>query len=974
MKNGVVYHTTNCGIIAAIDALSGEERWLMRYPVVSAIHDATVPADKAGLGVLWNNRPPLIYGRRMYVTPVDSNRLYCLDIDTGRVIWSRGKGHTDALSGMTRRGELILTGHHFSLVKPETGQETWKFYLPAAEGTRNRRPEIQGRPLFTTDGKAYFAGGFAGGLGGWGNYMRTQSAVDMEKRKDNILAERRYYDPFRYLKERPDVKNTEAPFLHTNRMTCTRFGTQFELEFSGRTLSVAYDTGKVLSAAKKSGGIRGLMALAELTEMDGNWNEAISLLEKARGKLPVEREDLRFAINRGLFRLYLKMAQRSLQVGDREGVEKYCFMMPTACTSSFDEIKTILSVAEVFEKKGDLAKAARCLESLGKHYGAVKFSVPSIVLDDQTALKRKAADIFTDLLGRVPTRYYKRELTIAGSCMKKSVNNYFSMISPLEPDLRVDTRSYASRRMVDLLGKLPESYRRAYEDRSREAFTGREKKEELTGLIKEFPGTSAAQTAFDGMMKKALALEGTERQIEMWRLNDLGRNNGLKVPPELEGQCNIAVPSTRPAGMSPAYTAKKHQFKYDAKTLLVMLQRTGDRKGGEGLFFIGARAKRMHANKFRLICWRAKENKRLWETPELRLKGKGKETGFEEYLISGGRVVTHGRFDVLAFSLEDGKELWRLRVPHGFEIVHACGTGNIMILSSMDKTIAVHLSNGQIFWESNEIGAPYARPFLRDNVVISVRKNPSGATFRRLGTGQLLTHLELSPLNVSGDHPVLPDGNGDLPISYNGKYLAVTDGWDYILVDTDLMRVRWQKRIGEVDRSRGQLPYRIWLSDRHLMALKKSYDTVHNEVVDLDTGRLLWKHAAEKNEGTVYSVLFDGANAYGLQYEPKQRCVHLMGFDQKSGKKTLDWIERGYSSPRVFLDKELRGGCAVVVLADKQKYKIEIYDTKTKKKVFDFDEKGFGLFGAYGQVSYAIQGPDVALLSGNKLTVAVPKK
>jgi len=164
---GTVYCCTNAGAMAALDALSGRVRWVMRYPYYAlpySVHDATRKFGAGGGAVeytrvrayphspmFWYNQRPLLNGERLYLTPVDSPFLLCIERRTGRILWTKPKGEgikahrTDGgpayLVGAARTGELVLAysfreynqdwaGPHVGggvhLVDPDTGKTVWE--------------------------------------------------------------------------------------------------------------------------------------------------------------------------------------------------------------------------------------------------------------------------------------------------------------------------------------------------------------------------------------------------------------------------------------------------------------------------------------------------------------------------------------------------------------------------------------------------------------------------------------------------------------------------------------------------------------------------------------------------------------------------------------------------------------------------------------------------------------------------------
>ena len=140
---GTVYYTTDAGAIAALDALSGRIKWVMRYPYYRRAHDATRSVHGSWYHPrLWYNQRPLLIGDRLYVLPVDSSLLLSLDRRTGKVLWNRSKmsGGHHYFAGAISTGELALvtygrcrTGYNVHRATPplvllsaRTGKTLWE--------------------------------------------------------------------------------------------------------------------------------------------------------------------------------------------------------------------------------------------------------------------------------------------------------------------------------------------------------------------------------------------------------------------------------------------------------------------------------------------------------------------------------------------------------------------------------------------------------------------------------------------------------------------------------------------------------------------------------------------------------------------------------------------------------------------------------------------------------------------------------
>ncbi|MCX7803997.1 MAG: PQQ-binding-like beta-propeller repeat protein, partial [Planctomycetota bacterium] len=323
LAGGTLYHTTNCGIVAALDAATGEVRWVSRYPHREKVHNTEEPVDN-----LWANRPPLVSGDRVYVTPVDSSLLLCFDARTGKALWTYhcrpfgfpGQpaylGRPRGLIGMTSDGNLVIqTNFHIHLIEASSGKELWKHVAvsphrdpPGANVQGGGRPTAANcsncRPIITEDDWVLM-----GGIAGWGTLSWNQSTVSLRERK--VVAEKWFYSPeyltdtYQGKKVRDPLVNTEDPFLLVNRMSLRRYGDTFEIECAPGYLAVNYDLDRVRAAVAGKETPAELYAHGELEMAAGRYSKAIELLEKARSGLVLEEARFRAEINQQLYRLCL---------------------------------------------------------------------------------------------------------------------------------------------------------------------------------------------------------------------------------------------------------------------------------------------------------------------------------------------------------------------------------------------------------------------------------------------------------------------------------------------------------------------------------------------------------------------------------------------------------------------------------------------------------------------------------------------
>ncbi len=242
-NEGTLYYTTNAGAIAALDALSGRIKWIMRYPYYAhdrnhAVHDATRQFGEGGGSVagayvyphrpmFWYGQQPLLIGEDLYVLPVDSKFMFKLDRRTGKVRWtSQKRGGTAHFLGPLPSGELVMASSGRSgrrgdkgpmvLLDPETGEVADQLEDPIAPhpkktvrigydrtGTRypvnirclnhrNKNYQIQSRPFLSNTGQL-----IVGGVAHWGypwwDYAVNMAAFNLFEKERPITNRRHYF-------------------------------------------------------------------------------------------------------------------------------------------------------------------------------------------------------------------------------------------------------------------------------------------------------------------------------------------------------------------------------------------------------------------------------------------------------------------------------------------------------------------------------------------------------------------------------------------------------------------------------------------------------------------------------------------------------------------------------------------------------------------------------------------------------------
>jgi outer membrane protein assembly factor BamB len=101
LAGSTLFYCSHTGAIVALDASTGRHVWGIRYPsqVRHTVFGETSPHDLA---------PCLYAGSRLYVAPNDSDRIFCLEPDTGATVWESGPLQVIQLLGVAK-GRLICT-------------------------------------------------------------------------------------------------------------------------------------------------------------------------------------------------------------------------------------------------------------------------------------------------------------------------------------------------------------------------------------------------------------------------------------------------------------------------------------------------------------------------------------------------------------------------------------------------------------------------------------------------------------------------------------------------------------------------------------------------------------------------------------------------------------------------------------------------------------------------------------------------
>jgi outer membrane protein assembly factor BamB len=1038
--------------VAAIDALSGRVKWLMRYPYYAfpeSVHDATRQFGKANLvkytkilarphyPMFWYNQRPLLSGEHLHIAPVDSPYLFSMDRRTGSVLWTmrkgdsilanRSPGGSSYYMGCNSKGELVVVysmrkipkswaGPEIKgpirLLDPATGKILWesddliipytepimKYFTPITKYKRAMRHgrwgyQVAARPFLSSDDKLYVTSFSYVGypIFGYGANLRV---VDLAQRR--IVAGRRYLSgeilaacqdrigisptTLKDLEELPHkdkrvkqeiaelkeiVKdsgpaNEHSAFMAFSRLTFKRYGVLFE----------------------------GLFARAELALGDSRLREAAGLMKSCLGAVSSEDVDFRALVNQQLYKVHRRLARGGVRAGRKDEELGECMGMRRTVSTLSEEIETLFALSEAYERRGELETASRLLRSVISTYGHYEYPTPSLFAGDLALLAKTGQEVIGSGEKFVGGTIYGQEFGRALGLNKRGMQLYFSTLSPLEKDLMVRAGELAAGKLA-ALQKRDGGFARGFESLAGKTLGGRPADEQLYRLW-EFPATPTAQRILDSLFagaggaKAEAQAERAALRLRLWRLADAARVCGLEVPAAYRKR--VLAPPRRgaPAALGFPLSERKADLSDARGTAWLVAERRGQLGVRPELAFLAGRVKKKFDNKFVLHCvetgsgkvvWKATEKRGEHWFEELRLRGKGSEPGFSEVFVHGDVVVTHGLFDVLAFNLSDGKLRWRYRVPFDFEIKQAVPSGELLVLSGKAETLALYLPTadprGEVIWQQKEEGDVYVAPYFHGDRLVSIRKLPFNLTVRYRATGKLMGRLTLPDLTLNEKHPLLEKGPAALPVASDGKLAVVSDGWYYIAVDVEKLKVVWKRQIDNSDPTR-EPTMRFCLRGDYLAVIKEDFDWKSIYMLSSRTGELLW-NTDPKDAGSprpIYSMVISGDTLYGIKDHPGQG-FYFAAMDCKTGKNRFRPKEqKGYGGkPGAALFGSLYGDCLVVKVQDRQDFELRAFSTKGKL-LQTVKVKGTGSFGEHGRASATVQNGTLLLFGKKELVTA----
>lgn len=940
------------------------------------------------------------------------------------------------LLGMSRRGELAVayTGRkrdvpaHRSpspvhLLDPATGETVWEsddltvkethpvmtHYVFGSPTLHYRCDdawfELAARPFMTQDGRIFLSSFSYVGYPIFG-YFSNLACLDIEERK--LVDTRRYYsgeilaradvnihtngpDELKAFEDNPvkdektvarikmlkDVvadtvpENTYGPFLPFARQTVTRFGETFELRISARSVSMVYDRDAVRATIQGRSNPASDFAKAELAVADSRMKDAAQLLQQCLDTISSEDLDFRAAINQQLYGVHLRLARQAIRAGRLDEELQNCLGMSRTAGTLAEEIETLFAVADAYERRGDLNSSAKALRTIISTYGDHQYPISDVAAAESRKVFAAAEDVIDRYSQFLSTSLYAKELTSSLALTKRGLPLYLSTVSPLPKTLTLRAGELAARRLRKMI-QQSDGFTSMFEDLANGELSDKPD-DELLRLLGEYPGTIAAQTTLNRLLKQAVQSQDSEGRQRQWRLADAARVSGLAIDDDLQQRINPTAAVTSEPSIASPQAPREVEFDEEETAARLVIERRGDRSIQPQLMFIATRVRKRLDNKFVVAARDLTTGEQAWETDELRLKGKGQEPGFFTAFVYDDLVLVHGLYDVLALSLDDGSLRWRYRVPFDFEIRSAVMSGDMLLLSGKIESISLYIPTenptGEVAWQAPELGDLYVPPYMDADRMISVRKLPFNVTVRYRATGRLIGRLDLPDLSMLQDHPLLEEGPKSLPTARHGNRLVLTDGWYYILIDTDRLEIVWKRLIDNNDATRIP-PLRFAVGEHHVAVLKEDYDQKAIHMLSAETGELLWSTDPKDSQSPrpIHSMSIHEDRIYGIEPHPGQ-AYYFTARDCSTGKLVFRTEVTGYQAkPQVTLQPGIYGNHMVARTADRQDFDLRSFDRTTGEMQHTLKMKGVGPFDIHGRVSTTVQNGRLVILSKDRIS------
>jgi outer membrane protein assembly factor BamB len=164
VMSGVVVCPTSCGAIVAVDIARRQLMWAYQHPRRQESMTQTNVYNYGGGGMAqlnqgnrWADNTLWVAEGRVIATPLESEDMHCLDLQTGKVLWTRKRG-ASLYVGCLHNGAIVMVdGRYVNAKKLSNGEMAWSASIqlpgksrPSGRGVRSG--DFYYLPLTDVDG------------------------------------------------------------------------------------------------------------------------------------------------------------------------------------------------------------------------------------------------------------------------------------------------------------------------------------------------------------------------------------------------------------------------------------------------------------------------------------------------------------------------------------------------------------------------------------------------------------------------------------------------------------------------------------------------------------------------------------------------------------------------------------------------------------------------------------------------------
>ncbi len=453
--DGSVYVSTNLGLFAALDTLTGHPRWVVQYesiPIKGALH-YTQHRER---GTSSNNDPPIVADGVVVFSPFDSYSFYAVEASSGKRLWSmksssrQGESRYSWLLGV-EDGVLVLGGYYgIGLFDLKTGARLGEYPFSG----NNADP--RGRGCLT-------------------------NGVVHQPLYDRLLT-------LRWKRVSPAVVDFDEEFVswdpdQAGNLLLYR---DVKVSMSQDEMTVFYDVDTLvretrLRVASDDPSLEDLILLGDLEHLRNDHAAAVAMFRRALSH-PDRNPESDRRVRDGLFRAYRDLAKLADISGDADSRLEHLKEMAEFARGDHAFLRTVEQVLDIHEAARDFDAYLAALDWIDERaadadYGFKKHSYGGLVRTglftlDQRASVAVARSAPVDAVAawqRMLDRY--ADLTFAGSSVTR----------------------YARERIEEMITQHGRSVYERFEDEARDLHTaavaGRDRAA-LLAVIRRFPNST----------------------------------------------------------------------------------------------------------------------------------------------------------------------------------------------------------------------------------------------------------------------------------------------------------------------------------------------------------------------------------------------------------------------------------------------------------------------------------------------------